>query len=164
MPTYRKHSHCSYCGHPFADATWPRRCAHCGNVSFLNPIPVTIVLQPVDDGILVVRRGIEPRRGWLALPGGYIGAGESWQEAGAREMWEEACVAIDPVALQVVRVFSAPDDTLILCGRAPALRRADLPPFQPTAEATERAVLAAPAELAFPLHTEIVAAYFRSSR
>lgn len=162
MPTYRQHSHCSYCGQRFGDEPWPRRCAVCGNVSFLNPIPVTIILQPVDDGILVVRRGIEPRQGLLALPGGYIDLGESWQEAGAREMWEEASVAIDPAAVHPFHVFSAADGTLIVCGRAPDLRQVDLPPFQPTPEATERMVLMAPAELAFLLHTQIVADYFRN--
>ena len=70
---YRKNSYCSYCGHPFApDQPWPRRCEHCHNVTFQNPLPVAVLLLPVDDGVLVVRRAIQPRLGQLALPGGYI--------------------------------------------------------------------------------------------
>ncbi len=155
-----KHSHCSYCGAAYAlDQPWPRVCAACGQTTFQNPIPVTIVLQPVDDGVLVVRRAIEPRRGSLALPGGFIDLGETWQQAGAREIWEEAQVHIDPAALEVVRVFSAPDGTLIVAALAAPLRGSDLPPFTPNGEAGERCILNEPAPLAWPLHTELVADY-----
>ena len=80
----QKNSHCSYCGARFAeDGPWPRRCAACANVSYLNPLPVAVLLQPVDDGLLVIRRAIAPV-GRLALPGGFIDVGESWQAAAAR--------------------------------------------------------------------------------
>ena len=84
---YLKDSHCSYCGQRFShDQPWPRQCAKCGNISFVNPIPVVIVLVPVDDGVLVVRRSQEPGSGVLALPGGFVELGETWQETGAREV------------------------------------------------------------------------------
>ncbi|MBI1877066.1 MAG: hypothetical protein HYR94_02315 [Chloroflexi bacterium] len=71
--TLQKNSHCSYCGSPFAESQpWPRACVRCGNVTFRNPAPVAVVLLPVEDGLLVIRRGIEPQRGQLALPGGFI--------------------------------------------------------------------------------------------
>jgi NADH pyrophosphatase NudC (nudix superfamily) len=74
----QKHSHCSYCGHPFGvDQLWPRRCPQCEQTSFRNPLPVAVVLVPVDGGVLTVRRTIEPKFGWLALPGGYIEVGET---------------------------------------------------------------------------------------
>lgn len=156
--SYQKNSHCSYCGHPFAlDQAWPRRCAHCGNMTFRNPLPVAVVLQPVDDGVLTVRRTIQPRSGWLALPGGYIEFGESWQAAGARELWEEAGVTIDPSSLREVKVFSAPDNTLIIVALAPPLTSAQLVDFVTTDEASERVIVRTPQELAFPLHTEVVA-------
>jgi ADP-ribose pyrophosphatase YjhB (NUDIX family) len=46
----------------------------------LNPVPLVATLVPVDNGLLVVRRGIQPGRGRLALRGGYINLGETWQE------------------------------------------------------------------------------------
>src|SRR6476659_9743246 len=52
-------------------------------MSWANPLPVSVVLVPVDGGLLLVRRAIPPV-GQLALPGGYINLGESWEEAGAR--------------------------------------------------------------------------------
>ena len=159
--TYRKNSHCSYCGHPFvANQSWPRRCANCGNMSFVNPLPVTIVLVPVDGGLLLVRRNIEPHKGKLALPGGYVDLGESWQEAGAREVLEETGITIDPESIQLVTVYSAPDGTIIVVGQAAPLHSADLPDFVLNDEATERGFITAPEELAWPLHTQAVAAYF----
>jgi ADP-ribose pyrophosphatase YjhB (NUDIX family) len=157
MP-YQKNNHCSYCGHPFAvDQAWPRQCAHCNNMTFRNPLPVAVVIQPVDDGVLTVRRTIQPRSGWLALPGGYIEFGESWQAAGARELWEEAGVTIDSSSLREIKVFSAPDNTLIIVALAPPLTSAQLVDFVTTEEASERVIVRTPQELAFPLHTEVVA-------
>jgi 8-oxo-dGTP pyrophosphatase MutT (NUDIX family) len=157
----KKNSHCSYCGHPFVeDQPWPRQCLSCRQTSFLNPLPVSVVLLPVDEGLLVIRRGIEPHQGKLALPGGYINLGESWQEAGARELAEETGITIVPAQIREFRIRSAPDGTLLLFGLAPPLSAADLPPFVPTPETTEQLILTAPVELAFPLHTEVVKIFF----
>lgn len=158
---HQPHTFCSYCGHRYGpDAGWPRHCVQCDNWTFRNPVPVAVVLQPVDHGVLTVRRTIEPRSGWLALPGGYVDWGETWQEAGAREMWEEAGVRIDPAGLREFKVFSAGNSTMMVVARATPIAAADLPPFVPNEEASERLILTAPQELAFPLHTEILADYF----
>ncbi len=156
-----RNSHCSYCGAAF-DTTqpWPRTCANCGRKTYLNPTPVAVTLIPVDDGLVVIRRKIEPRRGQLALPGGFIVLGESWQEAGAREVMEETGIEIDPASIEEFMVRSAPDSTLLVFGLAPAMRAADLPPLIPNDEVSELQILTAPAELAFSLHTEAVARFF----
>lgn len=161
-----KHVFCSYCGRPFSPAqTWPRHCAHCHNTTFLNPTPVAVILQPVGEGLLVVRRGIEPGLGKLALPGGYIELGESWQTAAARELFEETGVRIDPAAIRLFDVHSAADAGVILIfGLAPPLSPADLVPFEPTPEAAELVILMETAEMAFLLHQRVVAAYFDKSR
>lgn len=129
-------------------------------MTFQNPIPVAVVLVPVDDGVLVVRRNIEPQKGMLALPGGYIELGESWQEAGAREVFEETGITIDPACVELVTVFSAPDGTLIILGQAAPLCRADLPDFVGNEEATECTCICTPEELAWSLHTQVVKEYF----
>ena len=56
------------------------------------PIAVDIVALTVIDHTLhalVVRRGIEPFKDHLALPGGFLREGEQTEEAAARELAEE---------------------------------------------------------------------------
>ncbi|PPK69158.1 NUDIX domain-containing protein [Actinokineospora auranticolor] len=156
-----KNSHCAYCGTAYpTDLPWPRRCAGCGQTSYLNPVPVAVLLLPVDDGLLVVRRDVEPRRGALALPGGFIDLGESWQAAAARELREEAGIEVDPAAVRLFDALSAPDGTLLVFGLAPAVAGSALPPSTPTDETTGWELVREPTTLAFPLHTTVVATYF----
>lgn len=115
-----KNSHCSFCGERFgSEQPWPRICVNCGRTSFLNPLPVVVMLLPVDDGLVLIRRGIEPGYGKWAFPGGFINLGESWQEAGAREVLEETHIVIGPEEIREFRVRSAPDGTLLIFGVAP---------------------------------------------
>jgi ADP-ribose pyrophosphatase YjhB (NUDIX family) len=160
-PMSKPHAHCSFCGARYPENLgWPRTCPACGHTAYRNPLPVAVVLVPVGDGLLVIRRLVEPRVGQLALPGGYINFGESWQEAGAREVMEETGVSIDPANIREFRVRSAPDGTVLIFGISEPTDPAALAEFKPTAEATECAVIHAPVELAFSLHSEAVAAYF----
>jgi ADP-ribose pyrophosphatase YjhB (NUDIX family) len=163
--SYLPHTYCSFCASPFAPGQgWPRRCARCGHTTYRNPLPVAVVLVPVDAGLLVVRRSIPPRSGQLALPGGFINHGEGWQAAGAREVAEEAGLAVNPEQIREFAVRSAPDGTLLVFGLAAPMRAIDLPAFTPTDEASERLVIAGPTELAFPLHTEVASLYFTQVR
>ncbi len=158
------HDHCGYCGVRFPDgAGWPRRCGACTRLSFRNPLPVAVLLQPVDDGLLYVRRLLPPVGG-LALPGGFVDHGESWQHACARELFEETQLRIDPALVTLFDARSAPDGTLLVFGRAPKLTAGDLPPFTPTNETSERLVFAGQLETAFPLHTAVVRAFWVDGR
>jgi ADP-ribose pyrophosphatase YjhB (NUDIX family) len=160
---FKKNAHCSYCGHGYAeDQPWPRTCAHCERISYRNPVPVAVTLLPVDDGLLCVRRDIEPGRGKLALPGGFIDFGETWQAAAARELREETGIVIPAGEIQVFSVDSSDlgDGVLIVFGLARPRTAAALPAFEATDETTERVVITEPTELAFPLHTRAVRAFF----
>ncbi len=155
---HSRHAYCSWCGTRFAaHAAWPRTCVRCQHQSYLNPLPVAVLVQPVDDGVLLIRRG-EPGRGHgsLALPGGFIERGETWQHACARELFEEANISIAPETIEQFRVSSTPDGFLIVVGKAPSLREVDLPAFMPTAESLERVVVSAPQPLAFAMHEEVL--------
>jgi ADP-ribose pyrophosphatase YjhB (NUDIX family) len=158
---FKKNAHCSYCGSAFvADLPWPRRCAACGNTSYLNPTPVAVVLLPVDGGLLMVRRSIPPHVGKLALPGGYINLGETWQEAGARELLEETGISIDPQELRDVRVLSAPEGMVLIFCLARPRSLAELPAFQITTEVSECIVGGPAEEIAFELHRQVAQEFF----
>ncbi len=60
-------------------------------------------------------------QGRLALPGGYQMLGQTWQEAGAREVLEETDVAIEAASLQVLAVETTPDwrQNLLFCQSPP---------------------------------------------
>jgi 8-oxo-dGTP diphosphatase len=163
------YSHCSYCGSAYpASAGWPRVCAACGQTIWRNPTPVAVALLPVlttaGVGLVVQRRDIEPSRGLLALPGGFIEYGEDWRDALVRELREETGLigAADAVRLHDVR--NAPrDGRLLIFGLLPPVPADQLPPSVPTAEATEWLVLNEPAELAFSTHTEVLADFLAST-
>lgn len=157
-----KDSRCSYCGTAFpTDAPWPRRCPNCECVTYRNPLPVSVVLLPVDDGLLLIRRTKEPHAGKLALPGGFIEVGETWQEAGARELREETGITLEANGIQLFEAKSAPDGTLLVFGLAPTQSSHGLPLFVPSNETSEMTVAHGPLDLAFSLHTEVAARYWK---
>jgi ADP-ribose pyrophosphatase YjhB (NUDIX family) len=159
----RKFAHCGYCGRAFEpDQAWPRTCAGCNEISWRNPLPVVVTLVPVDNGLLCVRRTIEPRVGWLSLPGGFLDDGESWQAGCVRELFEETNVRIAPGEIELFRVLSPdpPWGYVLIFGLARPRTEKELPPFTGNSESSERLILTAPEELAFPTHTQVVAEYF----
>ena len=156
------HTFCSFCGTRFPeDLGWPRRCPACGQTTYRNPLPVAVALVPVDGGLLLIRRLVEPQVGKLALPGGYINFGETWQAAAAREVAEETGVVLDPATIHEFRVRSAPDGTVLIFGLSAPVERSAVAAFEPTAETSECLVIRAPVpDMAFPLHAEAIEAYF----
>jgi ADP-ribose pyrophosphatase YjhB (NUDIX family) len=125
------------------------------------PKPVAVAVQPVGTGLLAVRRGIPPARDTLALPGGYVEVGETWQQAASRELREELGLSTDPDAVRLYDTISAPDGTLLIFGLFPALSTEDeLPAHPPSAEAPGREVLHGPEQLGFDLHTRVANRWF----
>lgn len=150
-----KNSHCSYCGAAFApELPWPRQCASCGRISYVNPLPVAVGLVPVDGGLLLVRRTVAPCIGELALPGGFMNLGETWQEACVRELKEETGLRIPAEEVRLFDVLTALEGMVLIFGIVPARSIADLPAFAPNDEASETVIMREAGPLAFPLHTQ----------
>jgi ADP-ribose pyrophosphatase YjhB (NUDIX family) len=157
-------SYCNYCGTKFTELVYPRACSACKAQVWANPIPVAVALVPVGDGVLVVRRGIPPGIGKLALVGGFIEETESWQVGMAREVREETNVVVDPATITLLSIASSqpkPNRVLIFGVTAPVDA---LPAFVANAETQERGVIFGPGgidtEFAFSLHAEAARAYF----
>jgi ADP-ribose pyrophosphatase YjhB (NUDIX family) len=160
----QQHSHCSYCGGRFADSDrWPRICPNCQRTSYRNPLPVVVVILPVGAGLVVIRRNIEPSKGTLTLPGGYLDLGETWQQGACRELLEETGIAIRQEELQLYDVQNGLDDTLVIFGLAAAQPAGRVKPFS-SVETQEVVLIEAPAVLGFPMHTEVVKRYFSGRR
>ncbi len=161
---YERNSHCSFCGNSFpAGAAWPRRCRGCGNTTYLNPIPVAVIMVPVGDGLVVIRRNTEPQKGTLTLPGGYIDFGETWQEAAKRELREETGIDISGSGISLFDVQNGLDGTLVVFGLAGEQPLSSLKPFT-SAETQEVVRIAGPVELGFTMHTDVVRRYFAEKR
>ena len=157
-----RYAHCTFCGARFTPGRpWPRRCAACGETSYVNPAPVAVAVQPVGGGLLVIRRAIPPAADRLALPGGFIDIGETWQQAAARELREETGLVADPDAVRLYDTISAPDGTLLVFGLFPSLAAEDeLPQQAPDDETLGRMVLHQPQPLGFDLHTRVANTWF----
>jgi 8-oxo-dGTP diphosphatase len=161
-----QHSHCSYCGMAYPqDAPWPRTCPGCTEITWHNPLPVAMVLLPVrtgsGPGLVVIRRDIEPARGELALPGGFIETGETWQEAAVRELREETGLPASPDEVRLFDVVSALR-VITIVALLPARDAADLPASAPNDEVSEWLVITGPTRLAFPTATDAANRYFAS--
>lgn len=157
---FEKNSRCSYCGSGFQTAEpWPKICQQCGNTSYLNPIPVVVLLVPVGEGLVVARRNIEPQMGTLVLPGGYLDLGETWQEGAQREMFEETGIKVAVGEISLYDVQNGLDNTLVIIGLAGRQPRSCLKPFS-SSETQEISLIEEPVELGFPLHNLMVRRYF----
>ncbi|MCL7378966.1 NUDIX domain-containing protein [Streptomyces sp. 35G-GA-8] len=159
------HAHCGGCGTPYPPgAGWPRTCTACGATAYLNPLPVAVALLPVTDekgtALVVITRTIEPAYGGLALPGGFVDRTEDWRHAVVRELREETGIEASAHDVRLADALSSPDGHLLLFGLLPERPADRLPPSVPTEETGGWQLLRGPAELAFPLHTDAVRAWF----
>ncbi|NEA51030.1 NUDIX domain-containing protein [Streptomyces sp. SID10815] len=159
-------SHCSHCGAPYAEGVsgWPRTCPACGTAAYRNPLPVAVALQPVYDtkgaALVVITRTIAPARGGTALPGGYIDDREDWRHAVVRELKEETGIDAAGRDVRLIDAMSAPDGHLLIFGLLPERPADSLPRSAATDETEGWRLLRRPGELAFPLHTIAVRAWF----
>lgn len=79
-------------------------CPDCGYRLYNNvAAAVGLVIEDADGRILFERRAKEPRRGFLAFPGGFVDPDETAEEAAARECLEET--GASPATLEYIASF-----------------------------------------------------------
>jgi len=126
---------------------------------FKNPPTVAVVMVPVvGRGVLLIRRGIPPHVGKLALPGGYHVEGEAWQEAAAREVLEETGVAISNLRIvDLVTVNGKQNLAFAECDPVVIPEGTEL---EHDEEVLEVITAYEPIELCFETHTQQLKAFF----
>jgi len=77
------------------DGQKEHRCQQCGWIYFGNPAAAAAALLWHDGELLMVRRGRDPGKGLLDLPGGFVDPDESAEEALKRELIEELNLPLD---------------------------------------------------------------------
>ncbi len=94
---------CPRCGAPLTEQPAfgrdRRYCRYCGFIQFRDPKVAVGALISDGTRVLLVRRAADPRRGFWALPAGFMDFDEMPEEALAREILEETGVTIRTLGL-----------------------------------------------------------------
>lgn len=158
---------CKFCGTLHTAAAHPKLCKACDQITWINPTPVAVLLQPVTDtvrtGILIGKRGIEPQRGAWGLPGGFVDPADASIEAAAcRELWEETGSRVHPDLVKLVGSFCNSRQILVF-GQSEQVLLWDTVQknFEPNHECPEISVAWEPQQLCFESHTKFLASYFK---
>jgi NAD+ diphosphatase len=113
---HQRHGFCPNCGHAtrMEDGGYRRTCPHCGAEHFPRVDPVVIMLPVLDDRCLLGhnRRFVD---GLYSAFAGFIEPGETVEEAVARELAEEAGVAVEKVTYHSSQAWPFPSALMIGC-------------------------------------------------
>ena len=87
-------------------------CTACGFIFYLDPKLSVIAVIPMDEGVVMVRRGIDPGYGLWVVPGGFVDLGEVVEDALVRETQEETLLTVRPIRL--LNIYSYPDHRTVI--------------------------------------------------
>ncbi len=113
---HARHRFCANCGtrSHVHHAGWGRLCPACGTEHYPRTDPVVIMLAEHDGRVLIGRQPSFPPGRYSALAG-FVEAGESIEEAVARELREEAGVVATGVRYVASQPWPFPSQLMIAC-------------------------------------------------
>ncbi len=91
-------------GHP--------ECSVCGRTIWNDPKLAAAAIVPMDGGIVMVQRAIEPAIGKWSFPSGYVDRGEKVERAVEREVREEC--GLETVVEGLVGIYSEDGNAIVL--------------------------------------------------
>lgn len=113
---HRRHGHCANCGAAtkIVRGGWSRTCSNCGAEHYPRVDPVVIMLAERDGLVLLGRQPQFPAGRYTALAG-FVEAGETIEDAVARELFEEAGVRVGDVRYVASQPWPFPSSLMIGC-------------------------------------------------
>ena len=97
------YQYCPICGKVLKlgviDGKERKFCTNCDFIDYKNPLPVAVAIAVKGKKLLLIKRGIAPRKGAWGPPSGFIEVGETPEEACLRELKEETGVSGQVVRL-----------------------------------------------------------------
>ena len=95
--------YCPICGRVLElgviDGKERKFCPNCDFIDYKNPLPVAVAIAVKGKKVLMIKRGMAPRKGAWGPPSGFIEVGETPEEACLRELKEETGVSGQVVRL-----------------------------------------------------------------
>ena len=88
------------------------RCTQCDRIIYSDPKVAVAAIIPMDGGIVLLKRAIEPQIGMWSFPSGYVDRGEKLERALEREVLEE-CGLVVRVG-HLVGVYSEQGQAVVL--------------------------------------------------
>jgi ADP-ribose pyrophosphatase YjhB (NUDIX family) len=103
MKIQEAYKYCPRCKSDFELKEEMLFCTNCGLRHYLNPKPCTnlIIENPMGE-VLLVKRGVEPKKGTWDIPGGFVVLQETFEDAIIREIEEELSIKLSKEKLEYV--------------------------------------------------------------
>ena len=113
---HSRHRFCANCGYPsdLVRGGWSRRCSACAAEHYPRVDPGVIMLAEHDGRLLLGRQPHYPEHRYSALAG-FVEVGESVEAAVARELFEEAGIAVRNIRYVASQPWPFPSSLMIGC-------------------------------------------------
>lgn len=158
-------THCHFCGSPLIrkhiEGTSRLFCTQCSVPIYENPIPAScLVVIDNKERLLLVKRSVDPKKGYWCLPGGFIELGETPEQAALRELKEETgLTGRIQILLGVSSNTSSQYDTILIVGYLIKEYSGSLEPGDDASDAAYFNYDKLP-EIAFQTHMKFIRIYY----
>lgn len=125
-----------------------------------NPKGVAVLVIPKDGGLVLIKRKVAPRAGMWALPAGFINKGEGPRQAAVREGEEESGLKVE--ILHSLNELPVPGANQFLIFYLAKIVGGELKPGSDAEEARVFSLDQLPNDIAFPLHSQVIAQWAAS--